>query len=47
MDKELNWLKQLSETAGVSGFEGPIKALLKKRLQPVEGDSADRSRRAA
>lgn len=41
MDKELNWLKQLSETAGVSGFEGPIKALLKKRLQTVADVSYD------
>ena len=33
MDKKLTWLKQLSETCGVSGFETPIKNLLQKRLQ--------------
>ena len=33
MDKKLTWLKQLSETCGVSGFETSIKNLLQKRLQ--------------
>jgi len=33
LDKKLTWLKQLSETCGVSGFETPIKNLLQKRLQ--------------
>jgi len=30
LDKKLTWLKQLSETCGVSGFETPIKNLLAK-----------------
>ena len=35
MDKELNWLQQLSEAPGVSGFEGPVKQLLRDRLAAV------------
>lgn len=32
MDHTLEWLKQISETPGVSGFESPVKQLLIQRL---------------
>lgn len=32
MDEKMNWLKRYSETCGVSGFEGPMKALLLERM---------------
>ena len=32
MNKQLEWLKQLSETNGVSGFEQDIKKLLVKHM---------------
>jgi len=32
MNKQLEWLKRYSEACGVSGFEGPIKALLIERM---------------
>lgn len=32
MEKTIAWLKELSETPGISGFEGPIKNLLKEKL---------------
>lgn len=42
MDKKLTWLKQFSETCGVSGFETPIKKLLQKRLQGKAAVSYDK-----
>ncbi|MBP2642201.1 MAG: Glutamyl aminopeptidase [Firmicutes bacterium] len=32
MDKELEWLKEISQVAGVSGYESRVKELLKSRL---------------
>lgn len=32
MDTTLKWLKEISEANGVSGFEGPIKDLLRQKL---------------
>ena len=32
MEKKLNWLKQISEVAGISGFETPVKQLLIDKL---------------
>lgn len=32
MEKTITWLKELSEVPGVSGFEGPVKNLLKEKL---------------
>ena len=31
MDEQVQWLKQLSEADGVSGFEGEVKELLKEK----------------
>ena len=33
MNKKLNWLKQISEVSGISGFETPVKELLIKKLE--------------
>ena len=40
--KKLEQLRELSETCGISGFEGPVKELLKKRLSPVAEVSYDK-----
>lgn len=42
MDKKLEWLKQLSETNGISGFEGDIKKLLVDHMQGKAEVSYDR-----
>ena len=41
MDKDLEWLKELSETCGVSGFENRVKNLLVNRLKGVTKVSYD------
>lgn len=42
MKKNLQWLKEFSETCGVSGFEGRMKALTVKRLTGLCDVSYDR-----
>ena len=39
---QLSRLVELSEVCGISGFEGPVKALLKKRLGKVARVSYDK-----
>lgn len=42
MDKTLNWLKELCEAPGVSGFEQPVKEMLTNRLQSFTEVSNDK-----
>lgn len=42
MDRTLEWLKQISEVPGVSGFEQPVKELLIKKLSYVTEVSHDK-----
>lgn len=42
MDNKLTWLKELSEVAGVSGFESRIKKILINRLKNVAEVSGDK-----
>lgn len=42
MDKQLQWLKKFSETCGVSGDEGRIKALMLERLKGFADVSYDK-----
>ena len=42
MDKTLEWLKQISEVPGVSGYEQRVKAMLTLRLGNLTEVSGDR-----
>lgn len=42
MDKTIDWLKEISEVPGPSGFEGRIKELLKNRLSGMAEVSYDK-----
>jgi endoglucanase len=42
LDKRLSWLKQISEVAGVSGFENRVKAMLIERLGSIAEVSRDK-----
>jgi len=42
MDKTLSWLKQISETPGVSGYEQRVKSLLTERLSGLTEVGGDR-----
>ncbi|MBP2651057.1 MAG: hypothetical protein H6Q74_1882 [Firmicutes bacterium] len=39
MDKELVWLKEISDVAGASGYEDRVKGLLKERLGKIDQKS--------
>ena len=43
MDEQVQWLKQLSEADGVSGFEGEVKELLKEKLAGCSEISYDKT----
>lgn len=40
--EQLQWLQRMSETCGVSGFEGPMKELMKERLSDFTDVSYDK-----
>ncbi|HAK74049.1 MAG TPA: peptidase M28, partial [Sporomusaceae bacterium] len=42
MDKAMEWLKQISEVSGVSGFERPVRQLLIDKLSNCSEITSDK-----